>query len=88
MPIFATEVTRYSKGVWSSRLRLYPEEFFEIGLPIPPLTEQVAIIEYLQREIENTDTLGASTQKSIELLHERRAALIAAAVTGQLEVAE
>ena len=28
MPVFAQEATRYSKGVWSSRLRLYPEGFF------------------------------------------------------------
>ena len=32
LPIFAQEVTRYSKGVWSSRLRLYPEGFFEVFL--------------------------------------------------------
>ena len=36
MPVFAQEATRYSKGVWSSRLRLYPEGFFEIWLPVPP----------------------------------------------------
>ena len=28
LPVFAQEVTRYSKGVWSSRLRLYPEGLF------------------------------------------------------------
>lgn len=29
IPIFSQEVIRYSKGVWSSRLRLYPEESVE-----------------------------------------------------------
>ncbi len=36
LPIFAQEVTRYSKGVWSSRLRLYPEGFFETVWSGPP----------------------------------------------------
>ena len=40
IPVFAQEVTRYSKGVWSSRLRLYPEGFFETYWPVPPLDEQ------------------------------------------------
>src|SRR5262249_45529065 len=40
LPVFAEEVTRYSKGVWSSRLRLYPESFFEVYLPLPPRDEQ------------------------------------------------
>ena len=35
LPVFAQEVTRYSKGVWSSRLRLYPQGFFAISLPVP-----------------------------------------------------
>ena len=37
LPVFAQEVTRYSKGVWSSRLRLYPEGFFEVFLPVPSI---------------------------------------------------
>jgi type I restriction enzyme S subunit len=35
-PRFAEEITRYSKGVWSSRMRLYPEGLYEAWLPIPP----------------------------------------------------
>jgi type I restriction enzyme S subunit len=44
MPLFAQEIIRYSKGVWSSRLRLYPEGFFEAWLPVPPLAKQRAIV--------------------------------------------
>ena len=84
IPIFAQEVTRYSKGVWSSRLRLYPEEFFQVVLPVPPAEEQRAIIDSLDRETEKMDSLNATTQATIKLLRERRAALISAAVTGQL----
>ena len=47
MTIFAQEITRYSTGVWSSRLRLYPEGFFEAWLPVPPLDEQRAIVAHI-----------------------------------------
>ena len=88
MPVFAEEVTRYSKGIWSSRLRLYPEGFFEVSLPVPPLDEQRAIVAHIAAETSRLDTLHTVTVKTIRLLRERRAALIAAAVTGQLNIAE
>lgn len=86
--VFAQEVTRYSKGVWSSRLRLYPEGFFEVFLPVPPLTEQRAIVAHMTKETEKLDELRVATERTTDLLKERRAALIAAAVTGQIEVPE
>lgn len=86
LPIFAQEVTRYSKGVWSSRLRLYPEGFFEAVLPLPSLEEQSDIVVHISVETAKLDAPRAATERTISLLRERRAALIAAAVTGQIEI--
>jgi type I restriction enzyme S subunit len=86
IPVFAQEVTRYSKGVWSSRLRLYPEGFFKVFLAVPPIDEQRAIIAHIAAETDKMDALRTSTERTITLLKERRAALIAAAVTGRLDV--
>jgi type I restriction enzyme S subunit len=86
LPVFAQEVTRYSKGVWSSRLRLYPEGFFEVYLPVPPLDEQRVVVEHIGRETTKLDNVRAATERTIALLKERRSALIAAAVTGQIDV--
>ena len=88
MPVFAQEITRYSKGVWSSRLRLYPEGFFEAWLPVPPLREQCEIVSSITHESQRLDALKAATERTIALLKERRAALIAAAVTGKIDVGE
>jgi restriction endonuclease S subunit len=85
LPVFAQEITRYSKGVWSSRLRLYPEGFFEVFLPVPPLPEQREIVLHLAKETGELDRLRSATERTIALLEERRAALIAAAVTGQID---
>ncbi|SBT05925.1 putative restriction endonuclease S subunit [Candidatus Accumulibacter aalborgensis] len=86
LPVFAQEVTRYSKGVWSSRLRLYPEGFFEVFLPVPSLSEQRAIVAHIAVETKKIDKLRIATERSTTLLKERRAALIAAVVTGQINV--
>lgn len=88
IPVFAQEVTRYSKGVWSSRLRLYPEGFFETYWPVPPLDEQRQIVRQIATETTNIDRLRAASEYSMTLLKERRGALIAAAVTGQIEIPE
>lgn len=84
--LFAKEVTRFSKGVWSSRLRLYPEGFFEVMLPVPPIDEQREIVDYIDREQRQIDRMSSAVEKSLALLRERREAVIAAAVTGQLDV--
>lgn len=88
IPVFAQEVTRYSKGVWSSRLRLYPEGFFETFWPVPSLDEQRQIVAYITDERTKIDRLATATERSIALLKERRSALIAAAVTGQIDIPE
>ena len=88
LPVFAQEVTRYSKGVWSSRLRLYPEGFFAVSLPVPPLSEQREIVFDIANEARKLDELYAATERTTVLLKERRTALIAAAVTGQIGIGE
>lgn len=86
MPIFAQEVTRYSKGVWSSRLRLYPEGFFEVFLPVPSREEQAAIVVHIGKETAKLDAVRSATERTVSLLKERRTALVAAAVAGQIDI--
>lgn len=83
---FVTEVTRYSKGVWSSRLRLYPAEFFNVLFPVPPVSEQRAIVAEIERQTQKIDAVVRATEASVTLLQERRGALISATVTGQRRV--
>lgn len=86
IPIFREEVIRYSKGVWSSRLRLYPEGFFEVFLPVPPLEEQRTIVGYVGTETAKLDAMRFATERTLGLIKERRASLIAAIVTGQRSI--
>ena len=84
IPVFKAEVIRFSKGVWSSRLRLYPEGLHQVWIPVPPLNEQIEIVAYLKAQQERTAVLEVTLRESIGLLKERRSALITAAVTGKI----
>jgi type I restriction enzyme S subunit len=53
---------------------------------IPPSTEQTNIVTFLDLETAKLDALRAESERAITLLKERRSALIAAAVTGQIDV--
>jgi type I restriction enzyme S subunit len=57
-------------------------------IALPPIEEQREIVESLDTELAKFDTLTAEAQRAIDLLQERRTALISAAVTGQIDVRE
>jgi type I restriction enzyme S subunit len=59
-----------------------------LGIPVPPLEEQEQIIARIAEERVKIDKLATATERSIGLLKERRSALIAAAVTGQIAIPE
>lgn len=54
-------------------------------LPSPPLAEQRAIADFLDRETARIDALVAKKEESIRLLREKRTALISRAVTKGLD---
>ncbi|MGD0040379.1 MAG: restriction endonuclease subunit S, partial [Isosphaeraceae bacterium] len=60
--------------------------FVQVNLPLIPLDEQAAIAAFLDCETAKLDTLTAKAERAIELLQERRTALISAAVTGKIDV--
>ncbi|OPY65913.1 MAG: Type-1 restriction enzyme EcoKI specificity protein [Syntrophorhabdus sp. PtaU1.Bin050] len=70
--------------------------FIELGnqglegylVPLPPLPEQQAIADFLDKETGKIDALIAKVEKAIEKLKEYRTALISAAVTGKIDVRE
>ena len=60
--------------------------FVKVDLPVVPFDEQVAIAVFLDSALQRIDSLMAEAERSLPLLLERRAALITAAVTGEIDV--
>ena len=65
--------------------RVSPDQVGISSMPIPPLPEQRAIAEFLDRETAKIDSLVAKKERLIELLREKRTALISRAVTKGLD---
>lgn len=80
-PQYIAEYIRRSTGIHSSRLRLYPNQFLDIPLLLPPLNEQKRIVEFIDRKTSEIDQAIAQKQRIIELLQEQKAILINQAVT-------
>ncbi|MEQ5801119.1 hypothetical protein [Halomonas sp. H10-9-1] len=55
-------------------------------LVLPPKYEQELVIKYLKDQTQRLDRLVIDAERSVELLQERRSALISAAVTGKIDV--
>ena len=65
--------------------RVSPDQVAISFTPIPPLPEQRAIAGFLDRETAKIDSLVAKKERLIELLQEKRTALISRAVTKGLD---
>ena len=77
--IRANGVTRY--GLTHTGIK-------SVCIPLPPLPEQQAIVEYLDKATTDIDAALALARRQIELVQEYRTRLISDVVTGNLDVRE
>ena len=63
-----------------------PDQINKFVIPIPPMSEQLAIVNDVKRLLAEFGGLIAESEIAVGLLQERRTALISAAVTGQIDV--
>lgn len=82
--MYQGEFKANSKGLIDSRLRLYPDYFFPIGVIVPPIEEQNAISDYIDSKLQKIDQYMSDLQREIDYLKEFKQRLISDAVTGQL----
>jgi type I restriction enzyme S subunit len=75
-------------GASASMVNIGQDCIRELNLALPPLAEQRAIVAHLDEKCGKIDQLKAKAERGIELLKERRSALISAAVTGKIDVRE
>jgi len=68
------------------RWRLPTEAFNEFLAPYPPEREQKDIAAFIVNKLEQMAVLEEKARSGIELMQERRTALISAAVTGKIDV--
>jgi type I restriction enzyme S subunit len=70
----------------STHQTIYMPDIAKLALAVPPLSEQTRIVTFLDQQTAKLDALTAEAERAIDLLKERRSALISAAVTGKIDV--
>jgi len=100
MVVFRSDINVYLYWILNSPLFEYQSGSFltstinqltignlnSMEVPIPPKEEQVKIIKYLEVKMNIFDNLISKAEQAIQLMKERRIALISAAVTGKIDV--
>lgn len=74
-----------AKGT-TSVAAIYYKDLRSMVVPIPPVDEQNAISSFISKCLSRLDTLEKKAIQSINLMNERRTALISAAVTGKIDL--
>ncbi|HSN78513.1 MAG TPA: restriction endonuclease subunit S [Anaerolineae bacterium] len=85
-PACRVELRQKAKGIVQGFWRLYTDDFYNIRMPVPPVSEQRAIMERLGTELSDLACAIDRTQREIALLREYRTRLLADVVTGQVDV--
>lgn len=79
-----SELSLESKG--STMDNLNTETLGRVRLPVPPISEQNEILKYVEDISGKYKSLICNADTAIDLMQERRTALISAAVTGKIDV--
>lgn len=100
MVVFRSDINTYLYWILNSPLFEYQSGSFltstinqltignlhSMEVPIPPKMEQNQIEKYLKNKMSTFDNLISKAEQAIQLMQERRTALISAAVTGKIDV--
>ncbi len=76
-----------ANGILEIRLRISAGALLDLSFPLPPPSEQDRIVRYLDEKTAAIDELVRAKEREIDLLRERKQALVSAAVTGGLDPA-
>lgn len=78
-PVFLTSTS-------TAQFNISPSQIGNVFMALPDVEEQIAVVDVVHAATLKIDSLIALTERSIDLLREKRAALITAAVTGKIDV--
>jgi len=84
--LYIAEYNGRSRGVTSSRARMYTEDFYDIPVVRPPLSEQQEIVAHIKRESAALDEAIEKSRIELSLIEEYRTTLISEIVTGKIDV--
>lgn len=82
-PQFNGKCYTEGRGIMQMRWRTYSSEFKSIKIPLPPLSEQTKIANFLDKKCAQIDSIIEESKKSIEEYKSWKQSMIFEAVTGK-----
>jgi type I restriction enzyme S subunit len=83
---FRNQISLAAEGASSSMQNIAKDDYLSINITLPDIAEQDVIVSHLENKLGYFQKLEERANKAIELIQERRTALISAAVTGKIDV--
>ncbi|MCK0767804.1 restriction endonuclease subunit S [Chromohalobacter canadensis] len=84
--IFESGLCYLGLGKMGTQLNLNTDTVGGIKVAVPPHNEIEKILQTLEHDLGNIDTMSRQAEEIVALMQERRSALISAAVTGKIDV--
>jgi type I restriction enzyme, S subunit len=81
-----SQIELRASGASSSMLNIGQSVILDMPVTLPSIEEQLQIVDFIRSERQRLEELQHESMCAITLLKERRSALIAAAVTGKIDV--
>ena len=85
-PLYRYQVSVSRVGTSASMQKISQASLRSFVLALPPADEQAQIVSAVNERTATLDVLIGKSQQVVERLHERRSALITAAVTGKIDI--
>ena len=86
LPLGRIQIENDARGTSASMVKISQEHIKNWWIPVPPIAEQRSIIAALAGQTRVIDQTRARIERTVALIKERRSALIAAAVTGRIDI--
>ena len=86
LPVGRIQIENDARGTSASMVKISQEHIKNWSIPVPPIAEQRSIITALADQTRKIDQTRAATERTVALIKERRTALIAAAISGKIEM--
>jgi len=84
-PMYVGQFKWRSRGIGTAYLRLHTQQFYSVPLYFPPSEDQSRIVKFLDYKTSKIEEIIDKKENLINLLNEKKQALISSAVTGGLD---
>ena len=75
-------------GIVEGLMRLYTSDLFSLEIPVPPINEQIEILNYIETQTAKIEKAINLKGQEIERLKEYKGSLINSVVTGKVKISE